>query len=286
MTQADDRSPSPETPSCLSFIQILLFPLKTLWTGNFSALFYAAVCAWGSMEFASFLKGSSDEMLTGLLGADFAFLPQVELATWFFFVLLFPLVIVGAGLPVRLIWLHDAIHFGPLLRETRTCALRFIHILRMTWSAPIYAVVPSVAVLLIRKLAARHELSDQVHKLILVLLVFALLLSAWKLLKWLFLLLFSTFVEVEPWFAVQNYKRILGFNTIQFIVCGMCGFAVAGYLYFAGSLRDSSWFAPLLAFVLWYTMGMLIALVLEAAEAFAQSTGHTIRAVPQQAPRA
>ena len=266
----------------MRFPQILTFPLRTLARGHFLALAYAVVCVWGSVQLASFAQVSLEEFSTGIFGADAPLFPYIRWGTSAVYFLTIPLIVVGAGLPVRLIWLFDGLYFGPLMRETRRCSLRFLQVIRHAMMLPVYALAPVAAVLVVRRLILQHDMSEHIHRFILVLIVIAALLALWKMLEWLFLVLLSTFVEVEEIYALQTYRVFFNLKAAPFAFVAVLGMGGAYWLYISRLLSGSAWLLPLLGFILWYTFAALITLVLEAGEQFANARGGTFHIVPAE----
>lgn len=275
MTQVIESSVKPAT---MGFFKALAFPLRMLWVGNFLVGLYVLICAGGSIEIAIFLQNALTELANELL-PDFAFLNYIESATYVFYILCIPFIAVGAGLPVRIMWLYDGCFIRPLILETRRCARRFVNILRFTMAYPVYALLPLAGMLVIQKLLKTHDIAEQVMLLITTGIVITLCVALYKLMEWLFLILLTTFVDVDEIFALQNVKLILRHKLPAVLFVEVFGFGATAALYFSKILNGNVFLPFIMGFMLWYTFCVLIVLALEAAEAHAQMNGVTLRIV-------
>ncbi len=268
--------------AAMSFPQILAFPVRTLWAGNFLVLLYALLCVGGSIKAATFIQQTLEEFLHGS-ATDSSFMPYLTASTYFMYFFCLPFIAVGAGLPIRIMWLYDDVFIGPLLSGTRKSAHKFVNILRFSYMQPVYGVIPLVGVLVIRHLALKENSSANLELILKVFAGATALLALYKLLEWVFLILLATFVDLNETFAIQNQRFILRQKLLYVLIVGASGFGGAAALYFSKIMHQPHYLSISLGVLLWYTFAVLIVVALEASEAAARINGATLRIVPQLA---
>lgn len=277
MTQVIESEAPPPT---MSFLQIITFPLRTLWVGNFLVLLYALLCVGGSIKAVMFLQQALEEILD-TPGTNSSLLPYLNASTYFLYLFCLPFIAVGAGLPIRIMWLYDHVFIGPLFVETRKSARKFVNIVRFSFTQPVYGAVPLVGMLVIRHLALKEDVSGNVKTILAVLVGVTLVIALYKLLEWVFLILLATFVDLNEIFAIQNQKFIIRQKLPYVLLTGLAGFGAAAALYFSRIILQPDYLSISLGVILWYTFAVLIVVALEAGEAAAQAHGATLRIVPE-----
>jgi len=262
----------------MSFWHVLGFPFKMLWIGHFNVLIYVLFCAGGAIAAITYIQNLIVKLANELF-PDFGLLNYLETSTYALYILCIPFIVVAAGLPARIVWLYGGFFLSPLYTETRNCARRFTSIFRYTLMHPFYAVLPFIGMLVIQRLLLAHELGEDFMLVIKIGLIITLTVAVYKLLQWIFLILFTTFVDTDEIFALQNFRFILRYRSVQFISAALIGFGTVIAIYFSGVLLGNEFLPYMLGVLLWYVFSVLIVIALEAGEAHAQMNGVTLRII-------
>ncbi|NMC62847.1 MAG: hypothetical protein GYA55_06720 [SAR324 cluster bacterium] len=262
----------------MTFLNVLGFPFKVLWVGHFNVLFYVLFCAGGALAVITYIQNLLVKLANELF-SDSRLLNYLETSTYALYILCIPFIVVAAGLPAKIVWLYGGFFLSPLYTETRNCTRRFTNILRYTLMHPFYAVLPFIGMLVIQRLLIAHEVGEEFMLIIKIGLMFTATITVYKLLQWIFLILFTTFVDTDEIFVLQNFRLILRYRSIQFISTGLMGFGMVIAIYFSGILSGNEFLPYIFGALLWYVFSALIAIALEAGEAHAQMNGVTLRII-------
>lgn len=272
MTEAIDNS----SLSAMSFAQVLAFPFKTLWQGHLPVIFYVLALVPGSVAAISFLEKSLTEVAEEVLEGT-SYLGIYSQFSTALYVLCVPFIIVGAGLPIRMMWHHGRFPLLPCIPETSLALQKFWRILQYSIKQPVIALVPAAVLFMARKALEKIDLPARTAALVNLLVIAALVFAAYRLLKWIFLLLLGTFVSIESITAFHYSDVVFRLRRSSLFLTALVGTSAAVVPLTLSNLRHA-WYIPYLStFIAWYTLAVLVVLTLEAAEEMVRQQGATFR---------
>ena len=278
--EQQQNQPLIPSPTALSFAGAIAFPLKVLWVGNFNVLLYFALTAVLSVKVATILASAVATLLASAI-SEGVFVKFIPWASAIVYLLAVPFVVIGMGIPIKVLWLHDGFKFAGLFEQSRASISKFPVAIRYSWRLPIISALPLAAALIMNRILSTQQFDENVSYLIIVIIAVTGLIAAYKLTEWLFTLFVATFVEVDPITALQYSKRILKERMLSVFFTSVIGFGSVLLCVYTQSISDEMPRVILACLLAWYTLSVMVVLALEASESLVQKEGKTFRTIHQ-----